>query len=123
VHGLASHFVWTTRSKESITRDVKQPNAVEAVHALLTDADVYTVYHAIDRQTPPKPTSASIATICPRSPFKAGDGKTVMLGLQNERKWTSFCTMVVQQSDLAGDVRLRSNSRRVERLTILGQFL
>src|ERR1700755_3518239 len=41
VSGLASHFVWTNRSKESITLDVKQAAAMEAVHALLADADVF----------------------------------------------------------------------------------
>src|SRR6201996_4816212 len=41
VSGLASHFVWTNRSKESITLDVKQPQALDIVHKLLADADVF----------------------------------------------------------------------------------
>src|SRR6201996_1472920 len=41
VSGLSSHFVWTNRSKESITLDVKQPQALDIVHALLADADVF----------------------------------------------------------------------------------
>src|SRR3981081_1720167 len=40
VHGLASHFVWTNRSKESLTLDVKQPEAVAILDALIADADV-----------------------------------------------------------------------------------
>ncbi len=41
VSGLASHFVWTNRSKESITLDVKQAQAIDVVHKLLADADVF----------------------------------------------------------------------------------
>ncbi|MGN4222831.1 CaiB/BaiF CoA transferase family protein, partial [Burkholderia gladioli] len=41
VKGLASHFVWTNRSKESLTLDVKQPEAIEVVHRLLAEADVF----------------------------------------------------------------------------------
>ncbi|WP_246797604.1 CaiB/BaiF CoA transferase family protein [Burkholderia perseverans] len=41
VRGLASHFVWTNRSKESLTLDVKQPVALEIVQALLAEADVF----------------------------------------------------------------------------------
>jgi itaconate CoA-transferase len=40
VNGLASHFVWTNRSKESITLDLKQPQGLEVVHKLLQGADV-----------------------------------------------------------------------------------
>src|SRR3954453_9454758 len=40
VRGLASHFVWTNRSKESLTLDVKHADAVPILHALLKDADV-----------------------------------------------------------------------------------
>ena len=40
VRGEASHFVWTNRSKESITLDLKQPAAVDVLMQLLADADV-----------------------------------------------------------------------------------
>jgi len=40
VRGEASHFVWTNRSKESITLDLKQPEAVDVLMHLLADADV-----------------------------------------------------------------------------------
>ncbi|WP_213306405.1 CaiB/BaiF CoA transferase family protein [Paraburkholderia sacchari] len=229
VHGLASHFVWTNRSKESLTLDVKRAEALAIVHALLADADVfvqnlapgatrrlgldyetlreryprlivcdisgygsdgpyrdkkaydlliqsesgflsitgspdepakagcsiadisagmhayssilaaliergktgrgrridvsmlesmvewmsYPLYYAIDGQTPPQRNGAAHATIYPYGPFKAGDGKSVMLGLQNEREWKSFCETVLRQPALAEDERFCSNSRRV----------
>src|SRR5215813_7117827 len=40
VRGMSSHFVWTNRSKESITLDLKQGQAREIVRKLLRDADV-----------------------------------------------------------------------------------
>src|SRR5438045_6051373 len=40
VRGLASHFVWTNRSKESVTVDVKHSEGVEVLNRLLSRADV-----------------------------------------------------------------------------------
>ncbi|TWD52799.1 CaiB/BaiF CoA-transferase family protein [Pseudomonas sp. SJZ131] len=40
VNGLASHFVWTNRSKESLTLDLKQDCASEVLDSLLATADV-----------------------------------------------------------------------------------
>ncbi|RDK03620.1 CaiB/BaiF CoA transferase family protein [Paraburkholderia lacunae] len=230
VSGLASHFVWTNRSKESLTLDVKQAQAIEVVHRLLANADVfvqnlapgatqrlgldydtlskryprlivcdisgyglngpfrdkkaydlliqsesgflsitgsenqpakagcsiadiaagmygytnilaallergrtgrgkhidvsmlesmvewmsYPLYYAIDGQSAPQQAGASHATIFPYGPFKAGDGKTVMLGLQNEREWKSFCETVIQQPQLQTDERFSTNSRRAK---------
>ncbi|MDB5874524.1 MAG: CoA-transferase [Ramlibacter sp.] len=38
--GLASHFVWVNRSKESITLDIKHPGARPVLDALLAKADI-----------------------------------------------------------------------------------
>ncbi|MYN13218.1 CoA transferase [Pusillimonas sp. TS35] len=40
VKGLSSHFVWTNRSKESLTLDLKRPEAREVLDKLLGHADV-----------------------------------------------------------------------------------
>src|SRR6187402_3228404 len=228
VHGLASHFVWTNRSKESLSLDVKQPESAKILDALIADADVlvqnlapgaadrlglgydalsvkypklivcdisgygadgpyrdkkaydlliqsesgflsitgspgepakagcsiadiaagmyaysnilsalllrgrtgkgcridvsmlesmvewmgYPMYYAIDGQSPPALSGASHATIYPYGPFQAGDGKTVMLGLQNEREWKLFCGGVLMQPALATDPRFDTNSKR-----------
>jgi len=40
VGGQASHFVWANRSKESLTLDVKHPQADEVLRRLLAKADV-----------------------------------------------------------------------------------
>jgi itaconate CoA-transferase len=51
------------------------------------------------------------ATIYPYGPFPAGDGKTVMLGLQNEREWQAFCDKVLLQPG-AGHRRALCRQRR-----------
>jgi itaconate CoA-transferase len=40
VRGEASHFVWTNRSKESLALDLKDPDALAVLKALLASADV-----------------------------------------------------------------------------------
>src|SRR5215208_5222571 len=41
VRGLASHFVWTNRSKESVTLDVKHPEASRVLERLVLEkADI-----------------------------------------------------------------------------------
>jgi itaconate CoA-transferase len=228
VNGLSSHFVWTNRSKESLTLDVKNPEAAAILAALLADADVlvqnlapgaaerlglgydtlsaehprlivcnisgygddgpyrdkkaydlliqseagflsvtgspdapakagcsiadiaagmyaytnilsalllrgrtskgcridvsmlesmvewmgYPMYYAYEGQTPPALSGAAHATIYPYGPFVAGDGRTVMMGLQNEREWRLFCEDVLGQPELATDERFSSNSKR-----------
>lgn len=72
----------------------------------------YPLYYAIDGAEPPARTGASHATIYPYGPFPAGDGKVVMLGLQNEREWAAFCEKVLLRPELVQDERFSSNSRR-----------
>ncbi len=74
----------------------------------------YPMYYAYAGATPPPRSAASHATIYPYGPFAAGDGGTVMLGLQNEREWVIFCKVVLQQPALATDLRFDSNARRNE---------
>ena len=228
VRGLASHFVWTNRSKESLTLDVKHPDARKILAALVARADVlvqnlapgaaarlglsydalsgahprlivcdisgygadgpyrdkkaydlliqsesgflsitgtpeapakagcsiadiaagmyaytnilaalldrertgrgaaidvsmlesmvewmsYPLYYAFDGAEPPPRTGAAHATIYPYGPFPAGDGKVVMLGLQNEREWAVFCREVLLRPELATDERFSTNSKR-----------
>jgi itaconate CoA-transferase len=228
VHGLSSHFVWTNRSKESLTLDLKHPAAQEVLKRLLAQADVlvqnlapgaaarqglsfdalhaahprlivcdisgygeggpyqdkkaydlliqsesgfvsvtgspeepakagcsisdiaagmyaysgilnalllrgktgtgsridvsmlesmvewmgFPMYYAFDGAPPPVRAGAAHATIYPYGPFPVGGGKTIMLGLQNEREWQVFCDKMLNRPELAGDERFSSNSRR-----------
>jgi crotonobetainyl-CoA:carnitine CoA-transferase CaiB-like acyl-CoA transferase len=72
----------------------------------------FPMYYAYEGAEPPPRSGASHATIYPYGPFEAGDGKTVMLGLQNEREWKLFCEKVLMQPALAADPRFDANAKR-----------
>ena len=72
----------------------------------------YPLYYTLDGAPPPPRAGASHATIFPYGPFATGDGKTVMLGLQNEREWQVFCQTVLLQPELAADARFATNGLR-----------
>ena len=74
----------------------------------------FPMYYTYDGAPPPPRSAASHATIYPYGPFLAGDGGTVMLGLQNEREWKLFCEQVLLLPALAQDARFDSNARRNE---------
>lgn len=239
VNGLASHFVWTNRSKESLTLDLKHPDAGPILQKLLQEADVlvqnlapgaaarlglsrdelkgdnpalivcnisgygedgpdkdrkaydlliqaeagflsvtgteetpskagisiadiaagmyaytnilaaliqrgktgegasidvsmleamaewmgFPMYYAYDGASPPARKGSSHATIYPYGPFAAGDGKVVMLGLQNEREWDVFCKTVLKGTTLAGDPRFVTNALRAENKDLLRDII
>jgi itaconate CoA-transferase len=72
----------------------------------------YPMYYAFDGQPPPPRAGASHSTIYPYGPFPTGDGKQVMLGLQNEREWKAFCETCLGEAQLASDPRFNTNARR-----------
>ncbi len=72
----------------------------------------YPMYYAYEGAPSPPRSAAAHATIYPYGPFPAGDGGTVMLGLQNEREWRVFCDKVLRQPALAADARFDSNAQR-----------
>ena len=228
VKGLSSHFVWVNRSKESLTLDVKQPQAKEILARLLEKADVFlhnlapgavdrlglgaqalrkkhpsliwcgisgygpagpyaskkaydllvqceagllsvtgsddspakagipaadiaagmyaftsilaalvrrgrsgegatidvtmlealgewmgfpALFAAYGGAAPPR-SGAHHATIVPYGPFKAGDGETVFLSVQNEREFAAFCDRVLQKGELKSDARFSSGPAR-----------
>lgn len=61
----------------------------------------------------PVRSGATHPTIAPYGPHRAGDGREVIFGLQNEREWATFCREVLDRPDLARDPRFSSNSERV----------
>jgi crotonobetainyl-CoA:carnitine CoA-transferase CaiB-like acyl-CoA transferase len=68
-------------------------------------------FTAYGGEAPPR-TGASHATIVPYGPFKAGDGKTVFLSIQNEREFERFCDVVLLNSKLKTDSRFSSGPAR-----------
>lgn len=70
------------------------------------------LYYAFEEQPQAARSGASHPSIYPYGPFTAGDGKTVIFGLQNEREWAVFCASVLERPDLAVDSRFDTNAKR-----------
>jgi itaconate CoA-transferase len=64
--------------------------------------------------SPPPRSGAYHATIVPYGPFKAGDGGTVFLSIQNEREFGRFCEAVLGNPALARDERFSSGPARLQ---------
>ncbi|WP_294328129.1 CaiB/BaiF CoA-transferase family protein [uncultured Sphingomonas sp.] len=82
----------------------------------------FPMYYAYDGAPQAPRVGASHATIYPYGPFRTADGE-VMLGIQNEREWAAFCTIVLAQPDLAADPRFSSTSRRSENRAALAAII
>ena len=89
----------------------------------LTEWMGFPLYYSFDGASPPPRSGASHATIYPYGPFAAGDGKTVMLGLQNEREWKIFCDEVLMQPELAREERFSTNARRSDQRNELAALI
>ncbi|MFL9879760.1 CaiB/BaiF CoA-transferase family protein [Herbaspirillum rhizosphaerae] len=89
----------------------------------LTEWMSFPMYYAYQGASAPVRSGAEHATIYPYGPFTAGDGKVVMLGLQNEREWKVFCESVLKNPALTQDARFSTNSRRHENRTELRQLI
>jgi itaconate CoA-transferase len=74
----------------------------------------FPAYFAAYGGTPPPRSGAYHATIVPYGPFRAGDGKTVFLSIQNEREFARFCDKVLGDAALAKDARFASGPARMQ---------
>jgi itaconate CoA-transferase len=52
-------------------------------------------------------------SIAPYGAYRLGDGAEVVISIQNEREWVTFCAEVLRKPDLARDPRFNSNTARV----------
>ncbi|MFF7047799.1 CaiB/BaiF CoA transferase family protein [Streptomyces griseorubiginosus] len=73
----------------------------------------YPFYYTEYGGTPPVRAGTSHAAIAPYGTFTAGDGTEIVLAVQNEREWVSFCRTVLDRPDLAADERFHNGSGRV----------
>ncbi len=68
-------------------------------------------FTAYGGEAPPR-SGAHHATIVPYGPFRAGDGGTVFLSIQNEREFERFCEVVLENASLSKDRRFSSGPLR-----------
>ena len=83
----------------------------------------FPMYYTHNGQDAPPRAGAAHATIYPYGPFTAGDGRVVMLGLQNEREWKIFCDKVLCRPDLVELPRFADNAARTQHRSELRQLI
>lgn len=62
-------------------------------------------------------------TIAPYGAYTDREGRAVLLSIQNEREWASFCSGVLGQPEIASDSRFTDNSSRVANRTALNAII
>jgi itaconate CoA-transferase len=88
--------------------DILEVSMLEALGEWMSQPYFYTEYGGTQQPR----SGAQHATIAPYGPFGTADG-TVFFGIQNEREWTLFCSIVLQQADIATDPLFVGNALRV----------
>ena len=83
----------------------------------------YPLYYTLRGNSAPPRTGSAHATIYPYGPFPTGDGKKVMLGIQNEREWKAFCEIVLLQPEVASHVDFINNTQRSKNRVGLRQII
>lgn len=81
------------------------------------------LYYTYGGQAPAPRTGPFHPSVVPYGPFPVGDGKTVMMGLQNEREWLVFCREVLHDAALTEDPRFANNTLRTENRLALEQII
>ncbi len=86
--------------------------AVSLFDALADWMTVPLLHHDYGGKAPGR-VGLSHPSIAPYSAFETGDGRQVVLSIQNEREWVLFCDGVLGNPGLATDERFSSNKSRV----------
>jgi itaconate CoA-transferase len=95
------------RSGEGATLDITM---FEALGEWMGFPAYFTAYGGA---APPR-SGAHHSTIVPYGPFRAGDGGTVFLSVQNEREFARFCDIVLGDAGLAADERFANGTARLK---------
>ena len=83
----------------------------------------FPLYYAYAGAPPPPRAGAAHATIYPYGPFEAGDGKIVMMAVQNEREWRAFCERFLDRPELADHPDYAGNAQRNTHRDVLGAII
>jgi itaconate CoA-transferase len=76
----------------------------------------YPAYYTMYGGTPPARAGVRHATVVPYGSYKCGDGQAVLLAVQTEAQWASFCSVVCEHPEWIDDPRFESApNRRVNR--------
>ena len=60
-------------------------------------------------------------SIAPYGAFACSEGRELVLSIQNEREWASFCRVVLKDESLAADPRFAGNRARIQNRAVLDE--
>ena len=63
------------------------------------------------------------ATIAPYGVYKCKQDELILISIQNEREWSSLCSLVLDKTDLIEDDNFSNNSNRVINRNMLDQII
>ena len=63
------------------------------------------------------------ATIAPYGVYKCKQDELILISIQNEREWSSLCSLVLEKADLIENDNFSSNSNRVINRNMLDQII
>ncbi len=86
--------------------------SVSLYHALADWMNVPYLQFAYGGKVPER-AGLNHATIAPYGAYACGDGKAVLISIQNEREWAALCSDVLGDAAIAADPRFTDNSKRV----------
>ena len=69
----------------------------------------------------PKRVGLKHPSIAPYGAFTCSEGREVVLSVQNEREWLTFCKVVMDDESIAVDPRFVGNRARVQNRTVLDE--
>lgn len=92
-----------------------------SLFAVMADwMNVPLLHQAYGGQAPPR-MGIQHPSIAPYGAFTCGDGKQLVLSIQNEREWLSFCQQVLDTAAIATDPLFNNNVNRVANRILLDQ--
>ena len=62
-------------------------------------------------------------SVAPYGAYRAGDGKQVLISIQNEREWMNLCAEIFERPEVATDPRFDTPSKRAENRAALDDFV
>ena len=63
------------------------------------------------------------ASISPYGAYRCGDGRDIVIAIQNEREWQRFCSILLGDEALAKDPRLHPNKQRVAHRALVDELI
>lgn len=96
--------------------------AVSLYHALADWMNVPYLQFAYGGKVPER-AGLNHPTIAPYGAYSCGDGKAVLISIQNEREWAMLCKEVLGGEGIAADPRFSGNAARVANRPALNEII